>query len=254
MLAVLCFAGGASISRENATLVRGGSLVWTTPAAFARPMTANPGTALECLLLSFPRPWLEANVSSLDTVPAPDLQRVLASRGGHATATRPLPDALRAWAKAFMPAHLCDGARRLLDAARLTEFFLQHAYAPAPETRAPLCSRTQRLAVERVERVKAALRERLDEPPPLHDLAAIAGCAPHYLSRTFTQVEGVTLSLWLRRQRIEQAARLIAAGRCNVSEAAIEVGYISHSHFSRAFRAEKGVAPSQWISSLRAAS
>ena len=42
----------------------------------------------------------------------------------------------------------------------------------------------------------------------------------------------------------------IATGRCNVSEAALEVGYQSFSHFSRAFAEEKGVPPSQWVRRL----
>jgi AraC-like DNA-binding protein len=63
-------------------------------------------------------------------------------------------------------------------------------------------------------------------------------------------VEGLTLSNWLRRARIEKAATLIATGRCNVSEAALEVGYQSFSHFSRAFAEEKGVPPSQWVRRL----
>jgi AraC-like DNA-binding protein len=33
----------------------------------------------------------------------------------------------------------------------------------------------------------------------------------------------------------------------NASEAALEVGYRSLSHFSQAFRAEKGKSPSEWI-------
>ncbi len=59
------------------------------------------------------------------------------------------------------------------------------------------------------------------------------------------------MSLWLRRQRIERAAALIASGRCNVSEAAVEVGYRSLSHFSRAFFEEKGVSPSKWLEARR---
>ena len=98
--------------------------------------------------------------------------------------------------------------------------------------------------------MKEALLEHLDAPPGLDELAVIAGCAASHLSRTFTQVEGLTLSNWLRRARIEKAANLIATGRCNVSEAALEVGYQSFSHFSRAFAEEKGVPPSQWVRRL----
>jgi len=56
----------------------------------------------------------------------------------------------------------------------------------------------------------------------------------------------MTLSQYLRKRRIERAADLIVTGRCNVSEAAIEVGYRSMSHFSKAFQKEKGCLPSKF--------
>jgi AraC-like DNA-binding protein len=40
----------------------------------------------------------------------------------------------------------------------------------------------------------------------------------------------------LRQIRLDRAAELLRTGRCNVTEAALEVGYNSLSHFSTAFR------------------
>ena len=68
---------------------------------------------------------------------------------------------------------------------------------------------------------------------------------------TVTVSAGTTISLYLRRLRIERAAELMASGRMNASEAALEVGYRSLSHFSQAFRAEKGLPPSEWLRAKR---
>ena len=46
------------------------------------------------------------------------------------------------------------------------------------------------------------------------------------------------------------STRKLPSGAANVSEAAVEVGYRSFSHFSRAFFEEKGVQPSRWVAHL----
>ncbi len=117
--------------------------------------------------------------------------------------------------------------------------------APA-EAREFFCSRQRRLAEERIKTAKGLLGERIDETLNLQELADAAGCSPSYLSRTFSAATGLTLSQYHRKLRIERAAELLAAGRCNVSEAAVEVGYQSLSHFSKAFREVMGCTPSAY--------
>lgn len=106
-----------------------------------------------------------------------------------------------------------------------------------------LCTRAQRLAAERVARAKAVLLEDLAAPLSLEELGRRVACSPFYLSRTFTRETGMTLTQWLRRARLERAAALLRAGKCNVTEAALEVGYSSLSHFSEAFHEQYGCCP-----------
>ncbi len=105
------------------------------------------------------------------------------------------------------------------------------------------CDRQKRLARERVDRVVAALRRRLAEPPSLEEIAREAGCSPFYLSRTFSRETGVTIPQYLRKLRMERAAELLRTGKYNVTEAALEVGYSSLSHFSQAFCQTMGCCP-----------
>lgn len=207
----------------------------------------------ECLTLVFPDEWLAEYLHEV-IVQMPESARRLVSS--------PFPAAflpIRAltaedfiWARSLMMSCLCESVRRLLDTAKLADFLLrilfinEESFNPSPA----LLSRSERASRERVERVKNQILHNLDENHDLESLAAAAGCSPHYLSRTFAQINGIPLMLWIRRSRIERAAELIASGRCNVSEAAMEVGYSSFSHFSRAFQEEKGVSPSKWIHHL----
>src|SRR5439155_22364149 len=97
------------------------------------------------------------------------------------------------------------------------------------------CMRHKRLARERVERVKEILGRDLANPPTLAMLGHEVGCSPFYLSRIFSREVGQTIPKYLRNVRMERAAELLRTGRYNVTEAAIEVGYSSLSHFSKAF-------------------
>ena len=117
-------------------------------------------------------------------------------------------------------------------------FFLQ----PPPEQEL-FCTRQQRLAQERVEQVTFLLKQNLAEPPSLEELGKKIGCSHFYLSRIFSAQTGHTITQHLRQLRMERAAELLKAGEHNVTEAALEVGYNSLSHFSAAFHETFGCCP-----------
>jgi AraC-like DNA-binding protein len=106
-----------------------------------------------------------------------------------------------------------------------------------------LCDRQKRVARQRADAVIAILRQHLDEPLGLDAIARKVGCSPFYLSRTFSQETGMTIPQYLRRIRMERAAELLRSGKYNVTEAALEVGYSSLSHFSQAFCQTMGCCP-----------
>jgi AraC-like DNA-binding protein len=105
------------------------------------------------------------------------------------------------------------------------------------------CTRQQRLAQERVEQVIFLLRQNLAAPPTLEALGKKIGCSHFYLSRIFSTQTGQTITQHLRQLRMERAAELLRSGEHNVTEAALEVGYNSLSHFSAAFHEAFGCCP-----------
>lgn len=112
-----------------------------------------------------------------------------------------------------------------------------------PEEGELFCDRQKRTARERVDKVILLLRENMEQPPTLEELGQKVACSPYYLSRTFSQEAGMTIPQYLRRIRLERAAELLRAGKHNVTEAALEVGYNSLSHFSAAFHEMFGCCP-----------
>jgi AraC-like DNA-binding protein len=76
-------------------------------------------------------------------------------------------------------------------------------------------------------------------------LAGQAGVSVSKLKLLFHRVCGVPPFGYLRRVRMEKARELLIYSRMNVTEVALEVGYTSLSHFSKAFTAHYGMSPSQ---------
>jgi AraC-like DNA-binding protein len=69
-----------------------------------------------------------------------------------------------------------------------------------------------------------------------------------YLHRLF-EGEGITIGRLVQQRRLEECARELARhGRTNatVSAVARRWGFVSPTHFSRAFRTAYGVSPSEW--------
>lgn len=105
------------------------------------------------------------------------------------------------------------------------------------------CDRQKQLAQERCDRVIAILSAELENPPSLEELGKRVGCSHFYLSRTFSKEMGMTIAQYLRKVRMEKAAALLKSGKFNVTQAALEVGYSSLSHFSQAFHETFGCCP-----------
>lgn len=135
-----------------------------------------------------------------------------------------------------------QGARPLWYEAKVLELMAEFFFERQGENEL-FCDRQKRVARERVDRVLAILRKRLDECPSLKEIGREIGCSPFHLSRTFTAETGMTISQYLRRVRMERAAELLQSGKYNVTETALAVGYSSLSHFSQAFCQTMGCCP-----------
>ncbi len=143
-------------------------------------------------------------------------------------------------------------AQRLWYQGKVLEFMAEVFFAGAGDEF--FCSRQKRVSRERVEKAMEILREQLESPPPLEELGRMVGCSQYYLSRTFSQEMGMTIAQFIRQIRVEKAAELLLSGKFNVTEAALEVGYNSISHFSQTFCQLMGSCPTLYPSQQAAKS
>jgi signal transduction histidine kinase/DNA-binding response OmpR family regulator len=101
---------------------------------------------------------------------------------------------------------------------------------------------TQRL----VRKAMAYIHEHHTAPISLKDVARSVGVSKEYLARCFHQETGMTLVTYLNRYRIDQAKARLAAGQQNLTEIGLDVGFSSGPYFSRVFRQEVGMSPSEY--------
>jgi AraC family transcriptional regulator len=81
----------------------------------------------------------------------------------------------------------------------------------------------------------------------LSDVARAAGRHEIHLAREFRRYFGASVGGYVRRLRIEEAARLLAArGPLTITEIALACGFSSHPHLCREFRRRFGMSPTQY--------
>jgi AraC-like DNA-binding protein len=85
----------------------------------------------------------------------------------------------------------------------------------------------------------------LNAPVSIDDMAARAGMSRAVFHRKFKQATTMPPIQFVKSMRLNNAAMKIAGGM-TVAEAALDVGYVSASQFSREFKRLYGLSPRQW--------
>jgi len=98
----------------------------------------------------------------------------------------------------------------------------------------------------RVTRVQKYILTNLTGELPLDKLAEIADTSPQHLSRLFKKECGVTITQYIRTQRIHEAELLMKTSDAPILEIAESLGFSSQNYFCNVFKAETGMTPSQY--------
>ena len=96
-----------------------------------------------------------------------------------------------------------------------------------------------------VDGAKLFLGENYRAGPSLSDVAGAVHCSRYHLVRIFRRETGIPVHQYLTRLRLRHALDKLIDGASNLTDLALSVGFSSHSHFTDAFRAEFGLAPSR---------
>ncbi|ANU37963.1 AraC family transcriptional regulator [Vibrio scophthalmi] len=130
----------------------------------------------------------------------------------------------------------CQLAKDCLPLEGLEQLFTQFGYGQ-PEKASPLGRQS-------IVTLKEFILAHLDEPIRLEQLANMCHLTPTQFQRHFKQKMGITPYAWLSRLRLEQAMKLLQQGH-NATYVAHHVGFYDQAHFSKAFKSNFGVPPTQ---------
>ena len=97
-----------------------------------------------------------------------------------------------------------------------------------------------------IEEVLRYIREHIHEPLDRETLAEVAGFSVPHFHRVFTAQLGESAISYVRRIRLERAARKLRMGAVDITQVALAAGYESHAAFSKAFKQQYGLRPSEF--------
>ena len=131
------------------------------------------------------------------------------------------------------------------DIAVLGEARLRELYYAILKGETSLFTRHAFGAGNAIARSIAYVSSNLSDPITIDDMADRAGMSRAVFHRKFKQTTTMSPIQFVKSMRLNNAAMKIAGGM-SVNEAAMGVGYISASQFSREFKRLYGQSPKQW--------
>ena len=97
-----------------------------------------------------------------------------------------------------------------------------------------------------IKEVMRYIRRHISEPLDRETLAAVAGFSVPHFHRVFTAHVGESAISYIRRLRLERAARKLRMGAVDITEIALAAGYDTHAAFGKAFKQQFGLTPSEF--------
>jgi AraC family transcriptional regulator len=110
----------------------------------------------------------------------------------------------------------------------------------------PSTPRRGGLAPWQALRVKAFVRENIDGPIRVGDLAGVSRLSTSYFSLAFRRTFGVSVQTYVVRLRIERAQMLLLSTDQPLSHVSLECGFCDQAHLCRQFRRIVGRTPASW--------
>lgn len=113
---------------------------------------------------------------------------------------------------------------------------------PARDSRRAATCREHR---ELAQATKSLLNQRFPENLGIEDLADELFVSPYHLCRVFRRETGTTIHQYLQELRLRTALENLIPNGNDLTSLALDLGFSSHSHFTRAVRKTYGEPPSQ---------
>lgn len=90
------------------------------------------------------------------------------------------------------------------------------------------------------------VRENIDRPIRVDDLAQLAGMSRSHFSRAFKSATSRSPMSFVTFVRIEEAATLLLQSEIQIGQIALRCGFADQAHLTRTFKRERGISPSKF--------
>lgn len=191
---------------------------------------------------------------SLDTKVMTELAIEMESAGGAIKFlkgnSQPQGLSLASWDDSFSDAllRLLQLGEDMMDISILGESRLRELYYAVLKGDAGISARRSFGIGNEIARSIQYLSMNLKKNVTIDELASLVGMSRAVFHRKFKQATRMSPIQFMKAMRLNNAAMKIAAGM-NVSEAAMAVGYVSSTQFSREFKRLYGQSPKKWSQS-----
>lgn len=99
---------------------------------------------------------------------------------------------------------------------------------------------------ELLEKINQYIFKHLDKVSPQAGMAKNIGVTENQLRMAFSRLTGSSLGAYIRKQRLNEAARQLLVSKKNITQIAEIFGYSSVHAFSTSFKAVHGISPKQY--------
>ena len=103
--------------------------------------------------------------------------------------------------------------------------------------------------IEAVQRMQDYIESNLEQDISMAVLAKAAGYSPWYSYRLFQSLLHMTPAVYIRRLRLSKSALRLRDEKVKIIDVAFDLGFASVDGYTRAFRKEFGITPSEYAKS-----
>lgn len=143
-----------------------------------------------------------------------------------------------------LAAHLIETHCGKSEAVRALRIMIEVMPLPA-KTLQPQPLRTEKVSSLSVQKAMLLIERNVGSPLSVDEIAQKVHVSTRQLERLFHAEVGITPSAFSLKLRLRHAKHLLLHSASQISLIAFECGFIDFSHFSRCFRTEYGISPSQ---------
>ncbi|QOR68168.1 AraC family transcriptional regulator [Cytobacillus suaedae] len=99
--------------------------------------------------------------------------------------------------------------------------------------------------VESIQKAINFIEDNLVEELTIEQISKEANASAFHFQRTFTLLTGISIGEYVRRRRLTLAAQELITTSCKVIDVAYKYGYDTPEAFTKAFRRQHGIVPSE---------